>query len=730
MFGMGGFRVEFLSGGLWLTVLLGLAFLTIVYLYYRRTTPPLNRTTRWVLIGLRAVACLALFLALAQPILTFSTSQQFKKRLAVLLDRSRSMTLPLSGAGGQSRLDKAAEVLRSPELAPMRDNLAVDYFAFAESLAVSQDGRGLSGKLTDYERALAQLRQMTPVNSYDYMLLVSDGRVTLGENLADLGSQSGTLILALAVGDSSRIEDVSLDRVDYNDVMYAGRPTEITVAYSQRGAAAGDLQVQLSEGAKVLAQKAIPPPGDGRSGEGTLTFTPSSPGRIILDLTIAASTNETNRQNNRQKFSVRVLKSKLRVLLYSSSINQEYAFLNRFLTGRADYEVVPVIDAAGGDRIGTRFPDTQEKLNSFDVVIMIDPDLGRLSSHYDRFKTYLADRGGAILLFMGEVYAGSAAGSRLESLFPLAVTSGRNRLPHYGKYHLRPDPRMIFHPSLKLAETREDIAAVWASQPPFTAVAPIDSVRADGVALAYLEGEGDRLRGCAMAMRQVRAGKVLAIAVAPFWHWAFFPVGVGAETTPYRNFLSGAIRWLTAGDESDRISLKPVKEVFQNGEAVAFAGTAYDEGFRPIENAAGDLIVVSDKRDSSSARILPDPLRPGKYAVPLGALAPGTYSYRAAMMAETVRLGSFEGKFAVDDIDREIAFGDVDWTAMQAAARNSRGLFASYKNPAALLDKIDLTRVIVRRGHEIRLWDNLVLLLIIIGALSLEWIIRKQRQLL
>ncbi len=427
---------------------------------------------------------------------------------------------------------------------------------------------------------------------------------------------------------------------------------------------------------------------------------------------------------------MRVLKSKLRVLLYSSSINQEYAFLNRFLTGRDDYEVVSVIDAAGGDRFGARFPDTQEKLNSFDVVIMIDPDLGRLSSHYDRFKTYLADRGGAILLFMGEVYAGSAAGSRLESLFPLALTSGRSRSPHYGKYHLRPDPRMIFHPSLKLAETREDIAAVWASQPPFTLAVPIDSVRADGVALAYVEGEGDWLRGCAMAMREVRAGKVLAIAVAPFWHWAFFPVGVGAETAPYGNFLGGTIRWLTAGDESDRISLKPAKEVFQNGEAVTFAGTAYDEGFRPIENAGGDLIVVSDKGDSSSARILPDPVRPGKYAVQLGALAPGTYSYRATMMAETVRLGHFEGKFAVDDIDREIAFGDVDWTAMQAAARNSHGLFASYKNPVPLLDKIDLTRIRVSRGHEIRLWDNLVLLLIVIGALSLEWIIRKQRQLL
>jgi hypothetical protein len=288
---------------------------------------------------------------------------------------------------------------------------------------------------------------------------------------------------------------------------------------------------------------------------------------------------------------------------------------------------------------------------------------------------------------------------------------------------------MIFHPAVKLGETREEIVSAWANQPPFSQAVPVDSLRTGGVALAYWENpDGDK--EYAMAVRRMKGGKILAMAVAPLWHWAMLPYGVGGDASYYKNLVSGTVRWLTAGDESDRVTFAPDKPIFQSGEDVIFTGSARDEGFRPIENAGGSIVLVSAKGDSTVAQVLAEPGKPGRYRANVGPLPAGTYDYHAELTAENVRLGRFEGKTAVDEIDRETAFGDVDWTALAQASRVSGGTFVSYRDVGPLVNALDTTPTREETRHDIRLWDNLILLLIILVSLSAEWIIRKQRQLL
>jgi hypothetical protein len=726
---MSRFEIEFLGSQLWLIILLCLILLGLSYLYYRRTTPPLPKFLRWSLMVLRGLAFISLFLALAQPIISYTKINQKKKQMVVLLDRSSSMSLPLGTETEITRLQQAMDLWSGPETAPLRNNLEITTYAFAESLDVSATGEFLARNKTDFGRAVSQVRQLSAVNPPDYLMILSDGRATEGENLPDLAESFGWPIYTIAIGDSSRTDDIALDDIEFNEVIYAGRQTEIKASISQKGDHTGRLQIQLSEGERILTQKSVDPPGDGKIGEQNLTFTPAVPGRMFLNLEVSAG-EEPNLLNNRRTFSVRVLKSKLNIMIYSSSLNQEYAFLNRYLKSRDDYEVTSVIDAPGGNRLGERFPNTQEKLNSYDLVIMIDPNLNRIKSHYDRMISYMTDRGGAIMIFMGEQYARSAAGNRLETLSPLASGSTQSRSIRYGKFQTSPDARMIFHPVLKLAETREDIARTWQNQPPFTQLAPIDSVRTGAASLGYIEDESGGSRKTVIAYKRYGAGKILTFAVAPFWHWAFYPVGVGSDASVYREFLSGTVRWLTISDESDRLSFKPVKEIFQNGEEVSFEGSVHDEGFRPIEGGSGDLIIVSGEYDSTIAGILPEPGRPGKYGAGIGVLSPGSYEYHAELYADSVKLGDFNGKFAVDDIDRETAFSDVDWSYLAETADNSGGMFASYNNIQPLIDAIDKSAVEVEETRDIRLWDHLILLIIIIVTLTLEWFIRKRRQLL
>lgn len=711
---------------MWLNVLVCLGLLAATYFYYRRTTPPLSGWLRGLLAALRIIAFIGLFLALAQPILTVDNQFEKKKSLAVVLDRSSSMELPVAQGAADTREDALNRLINENNLKDLFQNLDVSFYALAESLDVTRNGLNLSGHKTDFEKSITQLKKLTALMPPDYIMLFSDGRATTGGELAAAVKQMDVPAFAIAVGDSSRINDLSLDDVLYNDVMYAGRQTEIKAVISQTGEIDGNRTVTLREGDRVIGRSSFSPQGEGRTVEQSVTFTPGQPGKKILTLEIAGG-DDTNENNNRQTFAVRILKSKLSILLYSSSVNQEYAFLNRYLQSRDDFDVETVIDAAGGDRLGIRFPNTAEKLNSYDAVMLIDPDLSKLQSHYDKFESYVSDRGGGLFIFMGEEYASSARGNRLEGLSPLAVS---NRRVTYSKYHLAPNPRMIFHPAVKLGETRDEITANWANQPPFTSSVIVDSLRSFGVPLAYIEGNRSRRQVCGLALRRMGAGKVIALALSPLWNWAFYPVGVGDDVSAYQDLISGSARWLTIGDESDRVNFKPTAEVFESGDAVTFEGTARDEGFRPIEGGSGEVVIVSASGDSTTANVLPQVGREAGYFAEFGVMPPGEYTYRADMFAEELRLGRFNGKFAVDDIDRETALTAVDWNSLAKAASVSGGVFASFTNLQPIIDAIDVSKMDVTESYEVRLWNHVILLIIILVALSAEWFIRKNRQLL
>lgn len=724
---MTDYSIDFLGTYLWLSVLLCAVFLLITFLYYRKTTPPVSLLVKTILISLRTIALISLFMVLTQPVLTITERYLKNKKAAVIIDRSKSMGQAININSEKTRNELIDEILARNDLTILLDSLDIEYCSFAESLDETRGGVNLSGGRTDFGTAFNQLRKSTALDRHDYIFLLSDGRSTDGENLADLARNFDRPIYAVAVGDSISKNDIALEDAQYNNVIYAGRQTEIRAVISQRGEISGTLQVRLLDGSRTLAQASISPPGSGKTSEKILTFTPSTPGRLILDLEVAGGSDEHNQLNNSRKFAVRVLKSKVNVMLYSSSLNQEYAFLNRYLRGREDIDVSSVLDAAGGNRLGDRFPNTTERLNSFDAVILIDPNLGRISQHYDKFVSYLSDRGGGLFVLMGEEYAKSCSRSRIESLMPIAVSSSQI---NFGRYSLSPDPQMILHPAVKLGDSREEIETIWANQPPFASTVIVDSVRSSGVALAYAEGEFTRDRRCGFALRRMGAGKIIASAVSPFWHWSFYPYGVGGDASVYQELFSSSIRWLTIGDETDRINFEPQLEVFQNGEEVVFSGAAHDEGFRSIENASGDLIIVSASDDTIRASIVPDNIKVGAYRSEAGILPPGEYSYRADMMAENVRLGRFEGRFAVDDIDRETAFADVDWTNLERAAVNSGGAFAPHSDLQSIVDAVDAYPTRVTETEDIRLWDHLILLIIIIVSLSLEWFIRKSKQLL
>ena len=163
------------------------------------------------------------------------------------------------------------------------------------------------------------------------------------------------------------------------------------------------MQVQLLDSNRVLDQQVFNITQDAGLGEIVLKYQPPEPGQRILRVNIPALKDEENDGNNQRSFAVKILKSKLLVLLATDSPDYEVGFLKRFLDRSDRYEVDLRVTGDKAGNLAGVFPTRQGELNRFDLVILYDPDPAVLQSRRGVIESYLSEKGGALWLLMGIV---------------------------------------------------------------------------------------------------------------------------------------------------------------------------------------------------------------------------------------------------------------------------------------------------------------------------------------
>src|SRR5205814_2025446 len=119
----------------WLAILLAGAIAAVVYAEYRRPLSPLPPARRGALVALRVLALTALVLFLFRPVAILPPSGSRDAVVPILIDVSRSMRL--GDADGQSRLSRAAAVVKNEMLPTLAPHFAVEIFSVGDRLAPS-----------------------------------------------------------------------------------------------------------------------------------------------------------------------------------------------------------------------------------------------------------------------------------------------------------------------------------------------------------------------------------------------------------------------------------------------------------------------------------------------------------------------------------------------------------------------------------------------------------------
>jgi uncharacterized membrane protein len=771
----------------WIVVLIVLPlFAGLAWVGYSRET--LSRPMRATLTALRLAAFVLLGLVLARPVNVERREEVHPAEVVVLVDDSASMrrtdaygdpavaraleTASGRPTDGATRLELAQAVLER-ELAPLleRGDYRMHLYGFSETAVPLADPAALTGRggATHLGDALAQALSATRGVNLTDVVVVSDGRSNgglPGSEAARLAATAGVPVHTLLVGDTRGEHNAVIELADAPGEALEGDELAVTVRARGGGTAAGAtalvLLEELDESGTPLRLLAEEEVQLSEAGERVVLVAPSGDsglrtGERRFRVSLPPLENESLVDDNRVEFGVHVSPSRVRVLFVEGYPRWEYRFVKNLLL-RADRNVdvqcflLSATKDFPQEASPTLTPLTsvptsrQELLDNYDVVILgdvdpygISPDPAKCEEFLDSLRAFV-EAGGGLLFEAGEFYNPRAFGNTpLEDVLPVQLDPTRT-LDFQGDSRTEFRP-LVENPSspheiLRLASDPELNRALWESESGlrgFYWYSPIHKVKPGAQVLLrhptdrnVQSGENYPL----MVLGYFPAGRTLMLAVDSTYRWRY-RYGDRYLDTFWRN----AVRWLALGrlkSGDRRYRLETSRTTYDLEDRIQLELRVLDQDFRPSEETQQRLSWAGPDGRTSELDVPLETGRPGVYRTALEVDRPGLY--RAWVDREVggrvQRVAAAE--FEVVLPSRENQEPSPDPQALELLSEKTGGVFLSLGRARTLATQFpggeERREPISSRLQDA--WDGWHTLLLALGLLGTEWILRKRSELL
>jgi hypothetical protein len=577
------------------------------------------------------------------------------------------------------------------------------------------------------------------------MLVLSDGRDTDSTGVHDaamLARARDVPIFTACFGGPTQQRDVQLVALARQEFLLAGEPGHVVARVYQVGMPQATTTLHLTgPGAEVTR----PVRFDGKSSV-IVELPVKQPKAGLYDYTVRVEpvAGERETTNNAQRVFVRVTEQRIRVLLLEGEPFWDTKFLAQSLRkdGRIELTQISRISLRKQETIltragtGTKLPRTADALAAYDVVVLgrglehvLDPPAAGL------LVDYVSRRGGQVIFARGRAYdpatpAGRQIGRALAVIEPVIWARGVTR-----NLSLSLTPVGRANPCFSFAGMALDAGEAVGKLPGFTLMSLVQREKTAAQVLARAAPPGQvRASGrgvgepAVVAMNYGR-GRVVAVLGEGLWRWSFLPPEMQALDGVYDTFWSNMVRWLaTAGSfpPGASVSLRLSRSGVQRGDPLLI-----DVACKFDPAAAGTLkLTVTDP--DGRPRPLPLPARPGaggRLSAEYVAQDVGVYAVR--LEAPGMTPPRVEDRFSVYDVDFERLNTSADPATLAALAEQSDGKVLPADRPDALAAELTRrreARVGPRRPQFT--WDRWFFLVILLGWIGGEWLVRRRAGLL
>ena len=726
----------------------------------RRMSPRRRRT----LLALRLVIFLLVIAGLLRPTHVFTEMKRLPATIIVLLDRSRSMQVE-DEAGGKSRWDALRSTLEQsvPELRALQDDYEIKVYEFdADVSPVNFSDEALEltsraeGQQSAIGAALEDVLRREAGKRLAAVILASDGvqqafaprdnpqPQIAARRLADLG----TPLYTVAFGrerSASQSRDVALTELLVNPTVYVKNELAIAGTVRVDGLANQDIPVQVlfeTAPGKMEVVATLRPRATESSQLISLDtiYIPETPGerKLTVRAVPPEGVSELVTTNNELSTFVTVLDGGLRVLYLEGRPRLEMTFIRRSLDASQDIQLDArtdyhsdtkgwPLDFAAANLEGAFEP------GAYDVYIIGDLDSGAFNTEVWQSFVDAVERGAGLIMLGGyhSFWPGGYQKTPLRTILPLAIAdvdmvTRQNlgdkidpslHLP--GPLQMLPDQRNAGVSFMQLAPRPDNLEA-WKKLPPLKGANKFRQLKDAAIPLAVTARDE-----VLMAALETGRGRVLAFAADSTYQWRLH--GFDAM---HKRFWRQVILWLAHVDETGAgdVWVRLGQRRYDPGQRVEF--TAGVKALEPdvVQNAKLEAEVIFPNGTRQVLRLT----RQGDElaGMVLETQEPGDYKIVVTGSHGTTDLGRAEGRFTVH-------FQDLELDNPSARPMMLDGLSRATPPPGRAVPPESLPQLlrelkeappemIVESQTKYTPWDRPEYFLLLVGALCVEWYLRKR----
>jgi len=696
-------------------ILVGLTGSVLAYYQYRRTVPPVARNLRIFLAVLRGLAIAGILVLLFSPEITAVWQLKEKPRLALLLDHSASMGI---SEGGQQRLQRgmsAAEKIIDAAGA----QTDISLYAFdIDTLHLSRLKVDTTQMGTDISHALSSvLQDQEPPAD---IVLVTDGNFTAGNNPLYLDLVSQDRIFTVGVGDTAESADLIITDIQTNKIIYQNQATEIKAMIMPRGIDNAHISLRLLKGRHIYGVKEVQLGRRDEQRSVGFEFTPEETGAQQFRIEAVPLAEESYTRNNTYTFTIDVLKGRIRVGLLSGQPDYENKFMHLMLSGLKDMDLKSSVLRTDG-----RYYLNQALaiLDSLDVLVLENfPAPDHTSAEgLNVLKKAAARRIPALVMLAVPPLSQTLAVIR--EIFPLTALH-KSPNPQMTQVRLTTEGRFL--PLLSVFNNEAEEQKFWMSNPPIE-YNFLNSDFDDKVMTLLVtsspgtEKEQGRPVICAYSGKGYRS---LLFLGSGFWRWSFVQAEDRDFSGRWQQILKNMIRWLDSESAGKNVILSTAQKKYEIGNSVKLHTQVYDLSYQPVNDATIRVVINGP---GSPFEVESAFSGDGIYESSFIPLEAGEYLIHAEAWRNDVRIGEDKMVLPVSPVNREFMETSQNVHLLKKLAAESGGQYTGVDEVEKIIPLIRTESFRKEKKDTIELWNRLPVLVLIIGLLCLEWLVRKRK---
>ncbi len=737
---------EFVFGRAWpLWLLIALCASAAAYVVFvasrargRGETPPPSTASRWLrplaLGALSWSTLAALLLMLWQPALSVSSLKPRQNVVAVVVDASRSMSMP---GQGTTRMAEAKGLLDSSLLKDLQARYPVRlYTAGAAATRIEKTSAIEPNEpVTRLGDSLAQVAAESATLPIGAIILLSDGSDNAhGFDRAALSAlkQARIPVHTIGFGPESLTTDVEMLTAVAPTRALPGARIPITARIRHAGFENRQAKLTAVSEGRVLASRQITLPPAGQLAAESLTIAVGKAGAMNMEIKVEPLGGELSPANNSQSVLVQVEDRIPRVLYIEGEPRWELKFIRRAAEADKDIELVSLLRTtqnkfyrqgiASPAELVNGFPVTTEEIFSYDGLIIGSVEAGAFTPVQLSLIRAFADRRGGGALFLGgrtSLSDGAWQATEVAEILPVTLSSRNNsfvRTP----VKVELTPQGALHDLTRLDDSTQANAARWRALPPIADFQ--ESGDPKPAALVLAQAVTSRGRQPLLAVQPFGRGRVALLATGGTWKWQML---MDARDQSHETFWKQMLRWLVSESRS-RLSARVSESVLNDTANLRIDAEVFDSNYLPNSEAAVEARITMPGGETSMATLQPDPVRPGHYSAEFKALSAGAYVAQLTAHQGDSEFARDELMFRRQDGIAEAFHPEQDRPLLEDLAAQTGGKYWTPATARDLPKEIEFSEagLSVRELHD--LWDMPAVFLLLIGLKATEWLLRRR----